>query len=77
MNKAGRAQVAGWVSALESIAQEMEALGYEEQDKYDGMPENLQFSERAEAFQDAAECLQEAAESIGQVCDSIRQTISF
>ena len=42
---------------IEDLKSDLETYAEEEQDKYDNMPESLQYSERGEAMQEAADAL--------------------
>lgn len=80
MNQKDRKQASALLSKLEdlrcqaeAIAEELRTLAETEQDKYDNMPEGLQYSEKGEAMQAAADALASAADSAeyGQLGDAI------
>ena len=51
------------------------AFSTKEQEKYDNMPENMQDSERGEAFQETADNLQDAADELSSWCEDIRSNL--
>lgn len=55
--------------AVESMANELEMLADEEDEKYDNMPESLQDSERGEAMYEAAENLHDASTELDGMFD--------
>lgn len=78
MNKARRKRIASVISTLENIIDydliesakdEIEDIFYEEQDAYDNMPENLQYSMRGEESSDAINSLQEAVDALDEAID--------
>ncbi len=54
---------------IESIKDEIEGILWEEQDAYDNMPENLQYSMRGEESSDAIDSLQEAVDALDEATD--------
>lgn len=56
--------------AVESMANELEMLADEEDEKYNNMPESLQDSERGEAMYEAAENLHDASTELDGVFES-------
>lgn len=56
-------------SFIESIKDEIEDILYEEEDAYDNMPENLQYSMRGEESSDAIDSLQEAVDALDEATD--------
>ena len=71
MNAKQRKQVEQIISKLSEIQTEIEGLRDEEQDKYDGMPDGLQESERGCAIQEAADQLDYAADSVQDAIDNL------
>lgn len=70
MNKRDRAELDSARSLLERAKTIVEELASNEQEKFENMPENLQESERARAFEEAAEQLTEVVGTIEQAaCD--------
>ena len=51
---------------IKSIKDEIEDILYEEQDAYDNIPENLQYSMRGEESSDAIDSLQEAVDALDE-----------
>lgn len=78
MNKARRKRITTVIrdlgnirdySFIESIKDEIENILWEEQDAYDNMPENLQYSMRGEESSDAIDSLQEAVDALDEAID--------
>lgn len=78
MNKARRKRITTVIRDLEnicdynfieSIKDEIEDILWEEQDAYDNMPENLQYSMRGEESSDAIDSLQEAVDTLDEAID--------
>lgn len=64
MNKYRRKEIDDLIQEAESLKDKIEEILSEEQDYFDNMPENLQFSERGENSQQAINDLEEAQSSI-------------
>ena len=82
MNKARRKRIASVISTLENIIDydliesakdELEDILWEEQDAYDNMPENLQYSIRGEESSDAIDSLQEAVDALEEAIDTLNE----
>lgn len=82
MNKARRKRIASVIHTLENIIDydliesakdELEDILWEEQDAYDNMPENLQYSMRGEESSDAIDSLQEAVDILEEAIDTLSQ----
>ena len=82
MNKSRRKRIASVISILENIIDydliesakdELEDILYEEEDAYDNMPENLQYSMRGEESSDAIDNLQEAVYNLEEALDSLNE----
>lgn len=58
---------------IESIKDEIEDILWEEQDAYDNMPENLQYSMRGEESSDAIDYLQEAVDKLDEAVDILNE----
>lgn len=80
MNKSRRKKIASVISALENIAgydsinsirNEIENILWEEEDAYDNMPENLQYSMRGEASSEAIDSLQDAVDTLEEAISII------
>ena len=80
MNKSRRKKIASVISALENIAgydsinsirNEIENILWEEEDAYDNMPENLQYSMRGEASSEAIDSLQDAVDALEEAISII------
>lgn len=82
MNKSRRKRIASVISTLEDITgydviesakNELEDILYEEEDAYDNMPENLQYSMRGEESSDAIDNLQEAVDILEEAIDALSE----
>lgn len=82
MNKARRKRIASVIHTLEniidydlieSVKDELEDILYEEEDAYDNMPENLQYSIRGEESSDAIDSLQEAIDALEEAIDTLNE----
>ena len=82
MNKARRKRIASVISTLENITgydlietarDEIEDILWEEEDAYDNMPENLQYSMRGEESSDAIDSLQEAVDALEEAKDALNE----
>ena len=82
MNKARRKRIASVIHTLENIIDydliesaknELEDILWEEQDAYDNMPENLQYSIRGEESSDAIDSLQEAVDALEEAIDTLNE----
>ena len=82
MNKARRKRIASVIHTLgniidydliESAKDELEDILWEEQDAYDNMPENLQYSIRGEESSDAIDSLQEAIDALEEAIDTLNE----
>ncbi len=82
MNKSRRKRIAAVINTLENITgydliepakSEIEDILYEEEDAYDNMPENLQYSMRGEESSDAIDSLQEAVDALEEAIDTLNE----
>lgn len=82
MNKSRRKRIASVIDTLENITEydliepaksEIEDILFEEEDAYDNMPENLQYSMRGEESSDAIDSLQEAVDSLEEAIDTLNE----
>lgn len=73
MNKQNRKMIEGYISQLEDLKGNIEAMKDEEEEKLDNMPDGLQESERGEAIQDAIDNLDSASDSIGDAIDYLNE----
>ncbi len=77
MNKLTRKELESIIDELRSHQETLSALGDEEQDKADNMPDNLQMSERHDQYEETAEKLQDAASGLDDVIDLIQEAIDL
>lgn len=82
MNKARRKRIASVIETLENITgydliettkDEIEDILWEEDDAYNNMPENLQYSVRGEESSDAIDSLQEAVDALEEAIDALNE----
>lgn len=71
MNNDTRKQLAALAARIEackneaeSIAETLDEIASDERDKFDNMPESLQYSERGEAMERAADALESARDEL-------------
>lgn len=73
MNKTERKKVEKWIETLSNIQSEIETMQESEQEKYDNMPEGLQYSKRGQAIDEAAYNLEEAASNVESAIDNLKE----
>ena len=82
MNKARRKKIASVIETLENITgydlvetakDEIEDILWEEDDAYNNMPENLQYSMRGEESSDAIDSLQETVDALEDAIDALNE----
>ena len=82
MNKARRKKIASVIETLENITgydlvetakDEIEDILWEEDDAYNNMPENLQYSMRGEESSDAIDSLQETVDALEEAIDALNE----
>ena len=82
MNKARRKRIASVIETLENITgydliettkDEIENILWEEDDAYNNMPENLQYSMRGEESSDAIDSLQEAVDALEEAINALNE----
>ena len=82
MNKARRKRIASVIGTLKNITNydliettkdEIEDILWEEDDAYNNMPENLQYSMRGEESSDAIDSLQEAVDALEEAIDALNE----
>lgn len=82
MNKVRRKRIASVIETLENITDydlietikdEIENILWEEDDAYNNMPENLQYSMRGEESSDAIDSLQEAVDTLEEAIDALNE----
>lgn len=75
MNKQRRKELNEIINKLSELRDDLESLTSEEEECYDNMPENLQYSEKGERIEAAVESLNDALDSIDNAIDSINEAI--
>ena len=82
MNKVRRKRIASVIGTLknitdyvliETIKDEIEDILWEEDDAYNNMPENLQYSMRGEESSDAIDSLQETVDALEEAIDALNE----
>jgi uncharacterized FlaG/YvyC family protein len=75
MNNARRKQIASIKTEIEEKLSLLQELQEEEQDYFDNMPENLQYSERGEKAEQAADDLQNIIDEIQSQLEELETVI--
>lgn len=75
MNKQRRKELNEIINKLSELWYDLECLKSKEEECYDNMPENLQYSEKGERIEAAVESLNDALDSIDNAIDSIDEAI--
>jgi len=73
MNKQDRKMIEGYISQLDDIKNNIEAMKDEQEERFNNMPDGLQESERGEAMQEAIDNLDSASDSIGDAIDYLNE----
>ena len=71
MNAASRKQLEQIISTLRDRQSDLESMGSEEQDKFDGMPESLQQGENGQRIEAAASTIQDAANDLDDAISNL------
>ena len=75
MNNERRKALRRWNKRAEELKYELEGILWDEQNYYDNIPENLQFSERAEASEEAINQIEDAIDDLNDVIEAIDDII--
>lgn len=75
MNKERRRQLRQWSKKAGILKDELESILWDEQNYYDNIPENLQYSSRAEDSEEAIGYMEEAIEVFGEAIDKVDDII--
>jgi hypothetical protein len=75
MNKTRRQQLAVWSRKAEALKDELDDIMRDEQDYYDNIPENLQYSQRAEDSENAIGQMEEAIGQLEEVINIVDEII--
>jgi len=76
MNKKTRKDLGDIFSRLTDIRAELEAITYDEEEKFGNMPENLQGSEKYEKMEQGVEALTGITDDLQTACDSLEELIN-
>lgn len=71
MNNARRKELSKIINMLEQAKDALEPVLYEEQDCFDNIPENMQYSLRAQDMENAVARLEDALDDIEDAIDCI------
>lgn len=71
MNAQGRKRLAAAIALLAQAQTEISSLGSEEQDKFDGMPEGLQMSERGQKIEECATAMEDAVSMLDDLISDL------
>lgn len=77
MNKLRRSQIAKLINKIEEVKSELETIRDDEQDYFDNMPENLQYSVRGEAAEEAVDLMDEAIDSLDEIVDNLNEATGW
>ena len=77
MNKQRRKLINELIGKAYDLSCEIEEVLNEEQESFDNMPENLQYSERGESMQEAISSLEEAQSSIDDCKSYLESLIEY
>ena len=75
MNNTRRKQIQKCLDVLKEVQADLVLILSDEQDSYDSIPENLQYSMRAEESQDAIDTLDDALDNLGNAIDNLEDII--
>ena len=75
MNRERRKQLRQWNKKVEVLKDELESILWDEQEYYDNIPENLQYSVRAEDSQCAIDCIENVLDVMAEVIDDVEDLI--
>ena len=71
MNKDRRRQLRLWIEKAEALKSELEDILWDEQNYYDNIPENLQYSSRATDSEEAINSMEAAIEIFSEAIDEV------
>lgn len=77
MNKQRRQTIQELIEEANTLKDKIEEVLNEEQECFDNMPENLQYSERGENMQEAIESLEEAQSNIEDCISNLENAIEI
>lgn len=75
MNKQRRKQISELMQKVSDLKEELDEVLQEEQDYYDNMPENLQYSARGETSEEAICNLEEACSCLDDCISNLESSI--
>ena len=75
MNAKTRKEIEKLTESLDEIKCAIEQMQYDEEEKFDNLPESIQDSERGDEFQEAIENLESAASSLEEAIDYLNEIL--
>lgn len=75
MNKQGRVSLEKAEALIREAASIIEDVRNEEQEKFDNLPEGLQYSEKGQRFEEIVSVLEDVESALEEACDSIQEAI--
>ena len=75
MNKDRRNQLRLWCQKAEELKDSLESILWDEQNYYDNIPENLQYSMRAEDSEQAISDIEEAIDIMAEAIEKVEEVI--
>ena len=75
MNKNRRKQLIELQKQIEALKDQLESILWDEQSYYDSIPENLQYSSRAEESEEAINNMEDAIDNISDAMNAIEDVL--
>ena len=75
MNKERRKQIEEVIDSLGELKEQIEAIGSEEQEAFDNLPEGIQYSDRGEAMSENASDLEQAGSDLDDIISSLQEIV--
>lgn len=75
MNMTRRNEIKSIIEDLGALKERIEAVGQDEQEAYDNLPEGIQDSERGQNMEQAISDLEDAASNIEDIVDTLQDIV--
>ena len=75
MNKDRRNQLMLWCHKAEELKDDLESILWDEQNSYDNIPENLQYSTRATESEQAIDDLEDAVDILNEAIEKVQEVV--
>lgn len=76
MNKSQRKDLVDFMKQIYEILTKLEEMKDIEQDKFDNLPENIQYSDKGQKFEDNVEALDNIIDLLNDATDSLSDIIN-